>query len=112
MTRFAAIMLVCAAPLTALAHNAVLSTDTPLAVWKFPAANEPGVPKTSAKFLGAGPRPPTYPAFADTNTAMAFNAAHPSITIREADLPNANLRFGLNDSITIEAWVKLAELKD
>lgn len=112
MTRFAAIMLVCAAPLTAIAQNDAPSTETPLAAWKFNTADEPGVPKTAAKFLEAGPRPPTYPAFANTNTAMAINAAHSSITIREADLPKANLRFGLNDSITIEAWVKPTELKD
>ncbi|MBN9117851.1 MAG: DUF1553 domain-containing protein [Planctomycetes bacterium] len=43
---------------------------------------------------------------------MTFNAAHPSITVRETDLPKANLRFGPNDSITLEAWVKVAELKD
>jgi mono/diheme cytochrome c family protein len=94
------------------AQNDTGPTDKPVAVWHFDAPGEPGVPKADAKFLEAGPRPPTYPAFAPGNTAMAFTAAHPSITVREADLPKANLRFGLHDSITIEAWVKVAELKD
>src|SRR5262245_62093219 len=43
---------------------------------------------------------------------MAFPAANSAITVRESDLPKANLRFGLNDSITLEAWVKVEELKD
>jgi hypothetical protein len=86
--------------------------ETPVAAWHFTAADEPGVTKSATKFLEAGPRPPIYPSFPATNTAMAFTAANPKLTIREADLPNANLRFGLNDSITLEAWVKVAELKD
>ena len=81
-------------------------------MWHFNAADEPGVPKAAAKFLEPGPRPPSLPRVRRDNTAMAFSAAHSSVTVREADLPNANLRFGLNDSITIEAWVKVAELKD
>lgn len=98
--------------LPAFAQNDVPSTETPAAVWHFNAPNEPGVTKEAAKFLEAGPRPPSYPSFAATNTAMAFSAANASITLREADMPKANLRFGLNDSITIEAWVKVADLKD
>src|SRR5262249_45695721 len=72
MSGFAALMLLWATPISALAQNDVPSTETPVAVWKFNAADEPGVSKTAAKFLEAGPRPPTYPSFADTNTAMAF----------------------------------------
>ena len=100
------------APLARAQNDTDPTAEKPLAVWKFDAPDEPGVPKAAAKFLEAGPRPPTYPAFAATNTAMAFAASHPSITVRESDLPKANLRFGQGDSITIEAWVKVAELKD
>ncbi|MCE9561398.1 MAG: DUF1553 domain-containing protein [Planctomycetes bacterium] len=96
----------------ALAQNDVSSNDTPVAVWRFNAGDEPGVPKELAKLLVPGPRPPIYPSFAAANTAMDFTAVTAGITIRETDLPKANLRFGLNDSITIEAWVKVAELKD
>ncbi len=94
------------------AQNDTTPTESPVAVWMFNAADEPGVPKASVKFLEAGPRPPTYPSFGATNTAMTFSAANTSVTVREADTPKANLRFGLNDSITIEAWVKVTELKD
>ena len=88
------------------------AAETPVAIWHFNRAGEPGVAQSASRFLEAGPRPPTYPAFPAANNAMAFTAANPSITLRETDLPAANLRFKLNDSITLEAWVKLAELKD
>src|SRR5262245_8900682 len=100
------------APLVRAQNDVDPTAEKPVAVWRFNAADEPGVPKTSARFLEPGPRPPTFPAFAANNTAMAFTAANASITIRESDLPKANLRFGLNDSITLEAWVKVAELKE
>ena len=41
-----------------------------------------------------------------------FTGAKTGFTVREADLPKANLRFANGDSITLEAWVKVAELKD
>jgi mono/diheme cytochrome c family protein len=111
MLRFATLLALVCAPV-ARAQNDVPGTEAPLAVWHFNKADEPGVPKAAAKFLEPGPRAPTYPAFKDTNTAMGFGAANASLTVREADLPNANLRFANGDSITIEAWVKVSELKD
>lgn len=95
----------------ARAQNDTDPTVKPLAVWHFDAATEPGIGKGGAKFLEPGPRPPSFPAFGPTNTAMLFSAAHPSLTVHEADLPNVDLRFGLNEGVTIEAWVKVAELK-
>ena len=109
------LLLVCAVALSTrpvCAQNDTDPTDRPTAVWHFDRPDEPGVAKADAKFLEAGPRPPAYPAFGAANAAMLFSAAHPSLTVREADLPKANLRFGLNDAITIEAWVKVADLKD
>src|SRR5262245_10351831 len=102
-------LLAAAAP--ALAQNDTTSPETPLAVWRFDAA-EPGVPKEATKFREPGPRPPTYPSFPATNTALTFGTGNGGVTVREADLPNVNLRFGTGDSITIEAWVKVSELKD
>ncbi|HVL15669.1 MAG TPA: DUF1553 domain-containing protein, partial [Gemmata sp.] len=80
--------------------------------WKFDGGAEPGVQKAAARSLEPGPRPPAYPSFPANNSAMAFTAANPKLTVREADLPKDDLRFGLNDSITIEAWVRVGELKD
>src|SRR5215213_11421104 len=86
--------------------------DPPVAVWRFDGAAEPGLPKERAKSLEPGPRPPSYPGFAVTNTAYPVTGPKSGLTVREADLPKANFRFGLGDSITLEAWVKVQELKD
>ena len=100
-------------PLPALSQNDVSpAVGAPVAVWRFDQPDEPGVAKAAAKYLEPGPRAPTYPAFAATNAAMAFTATTPRLTVRESDLPGANLRFGLGDSITLETWVKVATLKD
>lgn len=107
-----AFLLTAATGLTATAQNDTTATEKPLLLWTFDASGEPGVPAAAAKFLEPGPRPPMYPHFEARNTAMAFTAANSRLTVREADLPNTNLRFGLNDAITLEAWVKVGELKD
>src|SRR5262249_21050843 len=80
----------------------------PLIVWRFDGAAEPGVVTADA---APGPRPPAYPSFAPTNLARAFTGAKSGITVREKDLPGVNLRFGAGDSITLEAWVLVAELR-
>ena len=72
------------------AQNDTDPTEPPVAVWHFDAPTEAGVTKADAKFLDPGPRPPSYPSFKAGNTAMLFSAAHPSIKVREADLPKAN----------------------
>ena len=60
--------------------------------WRFDDGKEPG------------PRSPTYPGFAETNKARLFDAKSP---IKVEDSPE--LRFGLNETITLEAWVKVAD---
>lgn len=52
----------------------------------------------------AGPRAPTYPGFSEINTARKFDVKSP---VRITDRPE--LRFGLNETITLEAWVKVAD---
>ncbi len=101
------------APLLAFAQNDVTPPDAkPVLMWKFEAFGEPGVSKSATKFFESGPRRPVYPSFAADNTAMGFSAANPSITVSESAVPNAAIRFSLNDSITLEAWVKPASQKD
>lgn len=107
-----ALLLLAAVPLPAAAQNDAGSADAPVAVWRFDGAAEPGLSPADAKFREPGPRPPAYPAFGAGNTALAFTAAHPAVTVREADLSGARLRFGNGDAITLEAWVRVAELKD
>jgi mono/diheme cytochrome c family protein len=84
--------------------------EPPLVTWHFDGKAEPALPKKHA--LEPGPRPPSYPSFTAANNAFAFSKPHDPFTFREADLPKANLRFNNGDSITLEAWVKVQELKD
>ncbi|MCX6857295.1 MAG: DUF1549 domain-containing protein [Verrucomicrobia bacterium] len=64
----------------------------PVMQWQFDEAKE------------AGPRAPTYPGFAKDNTARQFDMKSP------LNVPDsAELRFGLNETVTLEAWVKLAD---
>ena len=58
----------------------------------------------------ATPTPPSPPSPAD-NTALPFTGKF-TVTVREKDLPDASLRFTNGDSITLEAWVKVQELKN
>jgi mono/diheme cytochrome c family protein len=93
--------LVCSLALTAAAlgqNDSGPEVPKPLHVWSFDGTDQPG------------PRPPAFPAFAPTNTARRFTG--PGLTVREADLPKVNLRFQTGDAIALEAWVRVAELKD
>jgi hypothetical protein len=85
-------------PTPAFAQNDSDPSATPEAVWRFDGAKDPG------------PRSPAYPGFAADNAAGAFTGK--GLTVREADRPAARLRFANGDSITLEAWVKVKELKD
>ncbi len=71
-------------------------TLTPVMQWRFDVGREPG------------PRAPTYPGFAKTNTAMLFTGDGKKSVIEVKD--TEELRFGINDTITIEAWVKTTNL--
>ncbi len=102
-----AFVLLC--PLAASAQNDSTPDEQPLIVWHFENDREPGTAKLKRD---AGPRPPIYPAFEPNNSALFFDAKQASIVLRESDLPETPLRFGLKDSITIEAWVKPLELRD
>lgn len=84
---------------SALAQNDAGGNDAsdkpasaPVMQWRFDDGKEPG------------PRAPTYPGFSETNQARLFDVKSP---IKVADSPE--LRFGLNETITLEAWVKVAD---
>ncbi|MEQ1750585.1 MAG: DUF1553 domain-containing protein, partial [Prosthecobacter sp.] len=62
----------------------------PVMQWRFDDAKEPG------------PRAPRHPGFAKDNKAMRFNGDGKK-ALKVADRPE--LRFGLHDTITLEAWV-------
>lgn len=68
---------------------------TPVMQWRFDDQKE------------IGPRAPTYPGFAKENTAMRFTGDGKKSFIKVDD--SEELRFGLNETITLEAWVKPAD---
>ena len=88
------------------------SVESPVALWRFDGAEEPGISAAAVKKVEPGPRPPLYPSFLSGNTAYPFTGSRSAITVRESDMPRSRLRFGLNESITLEAWVRVGELKE
>ena len=86
------------------------SDKTTVAAWHFGGADSMGEWIGKPKANEPGPRAPTYPTFSKDNKAAYFSGDGTKLAI---EVPDSNeLRFGLNDTITIETWVKVANLKD
>lgn len=84
----------------------------PVVVWHFEGAMEPGLSRENLTPSAVGPRAPRYPSFRTDNHALALSGATTAITVPDRDFPKGQLRFTNNDSITLEAWVKLRDLKE
>jgi hypothetical protein len=82
----------------------------PIAKWTFD-AKEAGKWKGKEQ-LEDGPLPPTFPAFQAGNKAAYFGGANTAIVVKESDLPDTNVRFGMGDAITLEAWVNVEEIRN
>jgi len=84
---------------------------TPIVRWQFDTPGEPGSMNVNARV--AGPRPPLYPSFTTNNQAYEIHSAKDAIILRENDdtTKGKALRFGAGDSLTIEAWVRVDDLK-
>jgi hypothetical protein len=82
----------------------------PLAKWTFD-STEPGQ-IVGAKINGDGPQAPVYPAFPKGNKALSLEGKNGSYTIKESDFPGTNFRFVQGETITIESWVKIDDLKN
>lgn len=100
----------CLLSLTAvLAHaqNDDVGNDTP---------DEPVKPAMEWRFDGAkdpGPRAPVYPGFKTDNTAGFSDGKSALVTVKDDDATAGAehpLRFGLNQAITLEAWVKVKDI--
>ncbi len=101
----------------------IVAADQPVAWWRFDSGKEALVdlaPASSLKpihgrVLGAvkigpeGPRPPQFPAFDLTNTAIEFKGDGASIRIQDPG-DNSPLDFQNGDAITLEAWVNVVKL--
>ena len=82
----------------------------PVAKWTFD-AKEPGAWKGKEQ-LEDGPLPPTFPAFHAGNKAAYFGGTNTAIVVKESELADANVRFGMGDAITLEAWVNVEEIRN
>jgi len=117
MTRTALLCLL-SLSLPVFAQNDTAGNDTPSdhpilkpeVQWHFGGQELRGTWLGTAKAGEAGPRMPSYPAFSKENTAAAFLGDGKKLALEVKD--SEDLRFGLNDTITLEAWVKVRSLKD
>ena len=104
-----AILSLFALSLPALAQNDAAGNDTgpdhlqlkPVAQWLFEGADTLGTWTGKAKLDESGPRPPNYPGFAKDNHAAHFTGDGTKQALEIKD--SQELRFGLNDTITLEA---------
>lgn len=83
----------------------------PLAKWTFDkdvVGTWSGKPKIEAQ----GPQQPIFANFPKGNKAAYFSGKEASLTVKESDLPDVNLRFDKGDAITLEAWVNADALGD
>jgi len=118
MIRPLAILSLLAVPFAVLAQNDSAGNDTgpdkadkaAETVWHFGGADTLGEWIGTPKVNEPGPRAPTYPNFSKDNKAAHFSGDGTTLALEVPD--SEDLRFGLNDTITIEAWVKVANLKD
>ncbi|MBX7206989.1 MAG: DUF1553 domain-containing protein [Verrucomicrobiaceae bacterium] len=118
MPRHLALLCVVCAPAILHAQNDSAGNDTgpdksdktTEAVWHFGGSDTLGEWVGKPKKDEPGPRAPTYPTFAADNKAALFTGDGAKLALEVKD--SEDLRFGLNDTITIEAWVKVASLKD
>jgi hypothetical protein len=83
----------------------------PLVKWSFD-TSFPGKLGGKAKVAGNGPQAPMYPSFAAGNKALDLEGGDGSIQVKETDLPGVNLRFTQGETITIESWVRIDDLKN
>ena len=82
----------------------------PLAKWTFD-GKEPGK-NVGAKVNPDGPQAPVYPSFPQGNKSLSFEGKDGSYTVKESDFPGTNFRFVQGETITIESWVKIEDLKN
>jgi len=82
----------------------------PLAKWTFD-SKEAGDLSGQAKIADDGPQAPIYPAFPNGNKALSLTGQNGALTVKETAIPGANFRFVQGETITMEAWVKIEDLK-
>ncbi len=102
------LFLTLAVPAFAAPYDDLITQDKPAAYWNSNPATTQALLEAGAE-ITEGPRPPEFPAFGETNHAVAFRK--PGAKLRLAD-PGADsiYDFKKGDSITLEAWVQCDQL--
>lgn len=89
--------------------------DDTVLQWKFDGAEEVGEwqgKKGKSESDEPGPRPPRHPDFQAKNRAGLFQGHEGFLVVKDKERGGAkDIRFGLGESLTIEGWVKVKELK-
>lgn len=84
---------------------------TPIAIWHFGAEEAtPLIAHGGVHRDQPGPRPPTFPDFEATNTAVKFDGSGAHFSYADPG-PNSPFDFTNGDAITIEAWVNVEDLR-
>ncbi|MDG1895729.1 MAG: DUF1553 domain-containing protein [Fuerstiella sp.] len=95
-----------------LAGEPLTADSTPVARWDFGAEEETQLtPHGNVLRDQAGPRPPEFPDFSNSNTAVRLDgkSAYFSVVDPGAD---SDFDFANDDAITIEAWIKVDDIRD
>lgn len=89
-----------------------LAFSAPVARWDFGEEDvSRAVAKGGVQRDVPGPRPPMYPDFERTNTAVRFDGAGAHLALADPGAASA-FDFTNGDAITLEAWVQVEGLKD
>ncbi len=84
--------------------------------WQFDQEGEAGEwkgQKDRSTFASEGPRSPRYPGFGAENRAGYFEDKNSFLLVKDQERGGpANLRFGLGETLALEAWVKIKEMAD
>ncbi|MEO6788844.1 MAG: LamG domain-containing protein, partial [Chthoniobacteraceae bacterium] len=105
-------------------YRELVLADAPTAYWRFDTIEECCTSSETdealranagdkVSLLEAGPRPPAFPAFSETNTAADFTG-YPRDTYLRVKDPGAKSVFDFEngETITMEAWVQCGKLVD
>ncbi len=102
------VLLALTASALASPYDDLVGKDKPVAHWASNPALTQSLLQGGAE-LGAGPRPPEYPGFGDTNHAIILGKAGASLRVPDPGA-DSNYDFKKGDSITLEAWVRCDQL--
>ncbi len=94
------------------AFSSSAEASEPVVMWEFGAEEEtPLIAHGGVHRDVPGPRPPSYPDFDETNTAVKFDGRGAYFAYDDPG-PLSPFDFTNGDQITIEAWVNARDLKD